>query len=394
MAGCRENLLCLRHTGSKTCATHYPLSTNHYPLTMPDIIAELTWRKLINQTTDDENLPRWLSEMPRTLYAGFDPTADSLQVGNLVPLMILRRFQKAGHRPIVLVGGATGMIGDPSGQSEERNLLSVEVLQGNTAAIDVQLRRFLDFDSGASSAILVNNYDWIGKCGYVEFLRDVGKHVPVGVMLAKDSVKSRLQRADSGMSYTEFSYMLLQAYDFVHLHDEFDCRLQIGGSDQWGNITAGIDLARRLRSVQLYGLTCPLLVARAGEDRPRLGDGVDPTFVVLRRSERRPVVEEGAPVPLPVPRLLFQRDFERSGPAPPPSRALFFATEVGDAGEVPQVHEEKPAQPDAFSTALMADAVHAVVPVAGPDQGKAMATDFEAAVQSPRAVLVQRRPLF
>jgi tyrosyl-tRNA synthetase len=231
---------------------------------MPDIIAELAWRELINQTTDDANLPRLLMEKQRTLYVGFDPTADSLHVGHLVALMVLRRFQQAGHRPIALVGGATGMIGDPSGKSEERNLLSLEQLQKNIAGMQAQLCRFLDFDCGANSALLVNNYDWSGKFGYLEFLRDVGKHFPVNVMLAKDSVKSRLERTDAGLSYTEFSYMLLQAYDFVHLYNEYGCELQAGGSDQWGNITAGIDLCRRLRGAQLYGVTCPLLTRSDG----------------------------------------------------------------------------------------------------------------------------------
>lgn len=231
---------------------------------MQDIISELSWRGLINQTTDDENLPRLLMEKSRTVYAGFDPTADSLHVGHLVALMILRRFQQAGHRPIAVVGGATGMIGDPSGKSEERNLLSLDDLQANIDGMAPQLQRFLDFDCGETSAVLTNNYEWLGRFGYIEFLRDIGKHVPVGVMLAKDSVRSRLQREDVGMSYTEFSYMLLQAYDFVHLYERFGCEMQVGGSDQWGNITAGIDLARRLCGVQLYGCTCPLLTRSDG----------------------------------------------------------------------------------------------------------------------------------
>ncbi len=231
---------------------------------MSEILAELAWRQLINQTTDDENLPRLLAEKQRTVYAGFDPTADSLHVGHLMALMILRRFQQAGHRPIALVGGATGMIGDPSGKSEERNLLPIEQLQANIAGMKTQLRRFLDFDCGENSALLVNNADWMGRFGYLEFLRDVGKHFPVNVMLTKESVKSRLDRSDAGLSYTEFSYMLLQAYDFVHLHEHFECELQVGGSDQWGNITAGIDLARRLHGVQLYGVTCPLLTKSDG----------------------------------------------------------------------------------------------------------------------------------
>jgi tyrosyl-tRNA synthetase len=231
---------------------------------MPDILAELRWRDLIHQTTDNANLQAWLKERSRTIYVGFDPTSDSMHVGNLVAVMLLRRFQQAGHRPIALVGGATGMIGDPSGKSDERNLLSVEVLRANVASLEKQLRRFLDFDSGQNPALLVNNFDWMGRFGYLEFLRDVGKHVPVNVMLSKESVKARLERSDSGLSYTEFSYMLLQAYDFVHLNERFGCELQAGGSDQWGNITAGIDLARRIRGVQLHGITCPLLTKSDG----------------------------------------------------------------------------------------------------------------------------------
>ena len=165
------------------------------------------------------------------------------------------------------------MIGDPSGKSEERNLLSPELLQANIAGMEPQLRRFLDFDCGPTSAVLVNNYDWMGQFGYLEFLRDVGKHFPVNVMLTKDSVRSRLDRTDAGLSYTEFSYMLLQAYDFVHLHEHYDCELQVGGSDQWGNITAGIDLARRLRGVQLYGCTCPLLTKSDGSKMGKTESG-------------------------------------------------------------------------------------------------------------------------
>ena len=230
---------------------------------MTDIFAELQWRGLIHQTTDDEHMPRWLNEGPRTVYIGFDPTSDSLHVGSLLQLMTLRRFQRSGHRVIAVVGGATGMIGDPSGKSDERSLLTGEALAKNVAGIKNQMQRFLSFE-GDAAAQLANNHDWMGSFSYLEFLRDVGKNFPVNVMMAKDSVKSRLGREGSGISYTEFSYMLLQAFDFVHLNQEYGCELQVGGSDQWGNITAGIDLARRMHSVQLYGITSPLLTKSDG----------------------------------------------------------------------------------------------------------------------------------
>jgi tyrosyl-tRNA synthetase len=241
-----------------------PQSAIRNPQSLAGIFSELSWRGLIHQTTDQQHLSAWLGERPRTLYAGFDPTADSLHVGHLVALMILRRFQQAGHRPIALVGGATGMIGDPSGKSEERNLLSVEALRANVAAMEAQMRPFLDFGDGPRGALLVNNYDWMSRWDYLGFLREIGKNFPVSVMLAKDSVKARLERGDAGLSYTEFSYMLLQAYDFVHLHEHYGCELQVGGSDQWGNITAGIDLARRTKGVHLQGITCPLLTKSDG----------------------------------------------------------------------------------------------------------------------------------
>ncbi len=224
---------------------------------------DLKWRGLIHQVTDEQRLRDDLASGMQTVYAGFDPTAESLHVGSLMPLMFLRRFQRAGHRPIALIGGATGMIGDPSGKSQERNLLNAEQLAHNVAGIRAQMERFLDFEQGERSAVVVNNYDWMRDITYLDFLREVGKNFPVNVMLAKDSVKGRLE-SESGLSYTEFSYMLLQAYDFVHLYDEYSCTLQIGGSDQWGNITAGIDLARRMRAVQLYGLTFPLLTKSDG----------------------------------------------------------------------------------------------------------------------------------
>lgn len=232
-----------------------------------DFFEELQARGLVHQSTDPK-LGEWLAEAPRTVYVGFDPTADSLHVGSLLGLVTLRRFQRAGHRPIAVVGGATGMIGDPSGKSAERNLLDKEQLEKNVAGLAVQMRRFLDFE-GERPALLLNNFDWAGGWTYLEFLRDIGKNFPVNVMLGKDSVKSRLGRGAEddnagGMSYTEFSYMLLQAYDFAHLSQEHDCDLQAGGSDQWGNITAGIDLARRMHGKQLYGVTWPLLTKSDG----------------------------------------------------------------------------------------------------------------------------------
>ncbi|MEO2045375.1 MAG: tyrosine--tRNA ligase [Pirellulales bacterium] len=240
-------------------------------------LADLRWRGLIHQTTNDAGMEAWLNEKPRTVYAGFDPTADSLHIGSLLGLIVLRRFQQAGHKPIALVGGATGMIGDPSGKSDERKLLSPEDLERNVEGLRSQMSTFLDFSPGPQAAHLVNNLDWTGPWSYLQFLRDVGKNFPVNVMLAKESVKSRLGRSDSdqggGMSYTEFSYMLLQAYDFVHLYDTYGCELQAGGSDQWGNITAGIDLARRMRGVGLHGLTWPLLTKSDGTKMGKTASG-------------------------------------------------------------------------------------------------------------------------
>jgi tyrosyl-tRNA synthetase len=228
---------------------------------MPDLLTDFEARGLVNQSTDAAALRGWLATPGRRVYAGFDPTADSLHVGHLVALVLLRRVAAAGHEPVALVGGATGMIGDPSGRSEERNLLSPEALAANIAGVERQIRGV--FASTGQTVHVVNNADWMRGVGYLEFLRDVGKHVPLGQMLGKDSVKSRLER-EGGISYTEFSYMLLQAWDFVHLSDALDCRVQIGGSDQWGNITAGIELGRRLRSRELHGITCPLLTKADG----------------------------------------------------------------------------------------------------------------------------------
>jgi tyrosyl-tRNA synthetase len=235
-----------------------------------NLITDFTERGLVHQTTDTDSLHDWLATPGRRIYAGFDPTADSLHVGHLVAIILLRRVARAGHEPIALIGGATGMIGDPSGRSEERNLLSHEALAANIAAVGNQIRGLLE--STNQTIHVVNNADWMQGVGYLEFLRDVGKHVPLSQMLAKDSVKSRLDR-EGGLSYTEFSYMLLQSWDFVHLANEYDCCVQIGGSDQWGNITAGIELGRRLRGLNLHGITCPLLTKADGSKMGKTTSG-------------------------------------------------------------------------------------------------------------------------
>jgi tyrosyl-tRNA synthetase len=226
------------------------------------VLDDLEARGLVQDHTDPDVLREELST-PTTLYCGFDPTAESLHLGNLVPLLLLRRFQDFGHRPIVLAGGATGMVGDPGGRSEERNLLDPETLAANTAAIKVQLAQFLDFEADGNPAVLVDNRDWTEGLSLLAFLRDVGKHVTVNQMLAKDSVRHRIE-SESGISYTEFSYMLLQAHDYWWLHTRHGCRLQVGGSDQWGNITAGIDLVRRKEGVAVHGLTVPLMTKADG----------------------------------------------------------------------------------------------------------------------------------
>lgn len=236
-----------------------------------ELLDELRWRGLIHQCTDEAGLRKLLGEGRQTIYIGFDPTATSLHVGGLMQLMMLRRFQRAGHRPIALVGGATGMIGDPSGKSEERNLLSTDDLQRNVEGVAAQMRKFLDFE-GANGAILLNNHDWMKSFSYLDFLRDVGKSFPIGQMLGKESVRSRLE-SEAGLSYTEFSYMLLQAYDFVHLARQHGCRIQAGGSDQWGNITAGIDLGRRMLGESLFGLTAPLLTTSDGRKMGKTESG-------------------------------------------------------------------------------------------------------------------------
>ena len=229
-----------------------------------EFIADLRWRGLIAQSTNEQELVDDLAAGPITLYCGFDPTAISLHVGNLVPLLALRRFQQQGHQPIALVGGATGLIGDPSGRASERTLNTPEVIEGWVDRIKDQVSSFIDF-SGDNSGLVVSNLEWTHELSAIEFLRDVGKHFSVNVMLSKDSVKTRL--ADQGISFTEFSYMLLQSYDYLELFRQHGCRLQIGGSDQWGNITAGLDLIRRVEgsdAVRAHALTVPLVTKADG----------------------------------------------------------------------------------------------------------------------------------
>ena len=229
-----------------------------------NFVEELNWRGMIH--TVMPGAEEHLMESMRSAYVGFDPTADSLHIGNLVPIMLLAHYQRCGHRPVALVGGATGMIGDPSGKSSERNLLDEKTLRHNQEAIKKQLAHFLDFESNvANSAILVNNYDWMKDISFLEFIRDVGKHITVNYMMAKDSVKNRISSDSSeGMSFTEFTYQLVQGYDFLHLYKEKDCSIQMGGSDQWGNITTGTELIRRVSGGKGFAITCPLITKSDG----------------------------------------------------------------------------------------------------------------------------------
>ena len=231
---------------------------------MKNFVEELQWRGMIHDVMPGAE--EHLMEQMRAAYVGIDPTADSLHIGHLVGVMMLKHFQECGHKPFALVGGATGMIGDPSGKSNERNLLDEETLRHNQEAIKGQLSRFLEFDSDAPNAAkLVNNYDWMKEFSFLEFIRDVGKHITVNYMMAKDSVKKRLSSESAeGMSFTEFTYQLVQGYDFLHLYRESDCTLQMGGSDQWGNITTGTELIRRIGGGKAFALTCPLITKADG----------------------------------------------------------------------------------------------------------------------------------
>ncbi|MEH8116727.1 tyrosine--tRNA ligase [Aeromonas allosaccharophila] len=229
----------------------------------PHLLDELTERGLVAQNSDPAALADHLAT-PRTVYCGFDPTAGSLHIGHLVPLLMLRRFQLAGHTPVALVGGATGLIGDPSFKATERSLNSTDTVQGWVASLSAQIRALLPADEGLSAPQLVNNGDWMGQMSALDFLRDIGKHFSVNAMLARESVRQRLARPDQGISFTEFSYALLQSYDFAVLHQRLGCTLQIGGNDQWGNITSGMDLTRRLHQAQVHGMTLPLITKADG----------------------------------------------------------------------------------------------------------------------------------
>jgi len=224
-----------------------------------NFIKELQWRGMVQDIMPgtEEQLEKEMT----TGYVGFDPTSDSLHVGNLLPIMLLKHMQLAGHKPIALVGGATGMVGDPSGKSAERNLLDEDTLQKNIIGVGNQLRKFLDFEKGDNAAVLVNNLDWMKEMSFIDFIRDVGKHITINYMTAKDSVKKRI---DTGLSFTEFSYQLLQGNDFVHLYNTYNCKLQFGGSDQWGNITTGTELIRRKTGGEAFAFTCPLLTKSDG----------------------------------------------------------------------------------------------------------------------------------
>ncbi|MGY3893246.1 tyrosine--tRNA ligase [Aeromonas enterica] len=229
----------------------------------PHLLDELTERGLVAQNSDPAALADHLAT-PRTLYCGFDPTAGSLHIGHLVPLLMLRRFQLAGHTPVALVGGATGLIGDPSFKATERSLNSADTVQGWVASLSAQIKALLPATDALSAPVLVNNADWMGQMSALDFLRDIGKHFSVNAMLARESVRQRLARPDQGISFTEFSYALLQSQDFAVLNQRFGCTLQIGGNDQWGNITSGMDLTRRLHQAQVYGMTLPLITKADG----------------------------------------------------------------------------------------------------------------------------------
>jgi len=241
-----------------------PIFAETLKMALKNFVEELSWRGMIHDVMPETE--EHLMEQMRSAYIGFDPTADSLHIGNLVPIMMLAFFQRTGHKPVALVGGATGMIGDPSGKSSERNLLDEATLRHNQECVREQLSQFLDFSSGKENeAVMVNNYDWMKEISFLDFIRDVGKHITVNYMMAKDSVKNRIKGEETeGMSFTEFTYQLVQGYDFLHLFRNYNCTLQMGGSDQWGNITTGTELIRRIGGGKGYALTCPLITKSDG----------------------------------------------------------------------------------------------------------------------------------
>jgi len=306
-----------------------------------DLISELEQRGLVHDSTDRDALRARLASGPIGVYVGFDPTADSLHVGHLLGQIGLRRFQDAGHRVFPLAGGATGMVGDPSGRSEERNLLTREELDHNVASIKAQLERLLDFGADGNPATLVDNAEWTAPVTVLEFLRDVGKHVTIGQMLAKDSVKSRLA-GEVGLSYTEFSYMLLQANDFRHLHDAHGVELQMGGSDQWGNITAGIDMVRRTSGGSAHGLTWPLLTKADGSKFGKTASGA----VWLDAERTSP--------------YRFRQFWLQTDDADVRDRLLRFSLRpLGEIAEVMEAHEQAPHERQAQRT--LADELTALV---------------------------------
>ncbi len=314
------------------------------------ILDDLAARSLIHGQTDDAELRAALSAGPITLYCGFDPTADSLHVGNLVPLLLLRRFQEHGHRPIVLAGGATGMIGDPGGRSSERNLLGPAELDANVAAIKQQLVAFLDFEGtdGRPPAILVDNRDWTADVGVLDFLRDVGKHVTVNTMLSRESIKARVE-GEHGISFTEFSYMLLQANDYHELWREHGCVLQVGGSDQWGNIVAGVDMVRRRGEASVHALTVPLVTQSDGSKFGKSVDGavwVDPNKTLPYEFHQHFLRTDDADVE----RFLLQLTLIEVDEV---------ATIMADHADAPQERRAQRALADAFTTLVHGEAATA-----------------------------------
>jgi tyrosyl-tRNA synthetase len=291
------------------------------------ILDEFAARGLLADVTDRAGLAKLLAEGPVTMYAGYDPTSSSLHVGNLIPVIMQARLQRAGHKPIVVVGGATGMVGDPSGRSAERNLLGDEELAANLAGIRAQLERFMDFGPGPTGALIVNNADWTRGMGYLEFLRDVGKHLTINYMMAKESVRARLD-GETGISYTEFSYMLLQAWDFVHLSRAYGCRLQAGGSDQYGNITAGCELSRKMGGPQLFGLTAPLLLDSAGQKMGKTSTGERVWLDAQRTS----------------PYAFYQYFFNVTDEDAPRLLRLFSFRPLDELAELARAHEADPSQ--------------------------------------------------